>query len=77
MGVELACFHLARMLDLDLARYSQGENLSERPGDSNLMGHQAMRCNALGAVKKSELTEAAVFPLTPGPSPRWGEGKVY
>jgi len=37
----------------------------------------ALCCNALGAVKKSELTEAAVFPLTPGPSPRWGEGKVY
>jgi len=43
MGVELACFHLARMLDLDLDRYSQGENLSERLGDSNLMGHQALR----------------------------------
>jgi hypothetical protein len=27
-------------------------------------------------VKKLDLPDVAVFPLTPGPSPRWGEGEV-
>ena len=27
-------------------------------------------------MKKSDLTNGSMFPLTPGPSPRWGEGKV-
>ena len=27
-------------------------------------------------MKKSDPANGSMFPLTPGPSPRWGEGKV-
>jgi len=48
-------------------------NAKEDSMESGMIRHGSLS----EAVKKSELTDVAACALTPGPSPRWGEGEVH